>query len=91
VSAHDDLSAATERLKIRAEMRSHGDQEDTGVIEREALSRAPKSESHPPRSKIALRVLDTLPPWGRVIVLLAIIGALGASGLIGSLLAKWAP
>lgn len=75
---------------IRAEMRSAGDDEDTGVIEQEALSRAPKGASSiPPRGKLLLAILDRLSPVGRVIILgltLLIVGGLvyvsGAAGAI---------
>lgn len=65
---------STERLRIRAEMRSQDLEEDTGVIHREALERQRKKESDPPsgKAKAAATILKLLPEgWGRVIVVLA--------------------
>lgn len=62
---------------MRKRMRSAGDEEDSTVIEREALSRRPKSDPAPVRGIVA--VLNTLPQgWGRVIVALAIVAAITA-------------
>lgn len=69
---------STERLRIRAEMRSQDLEEDTGVIHREALERQRKKESDPPSGKVrvATAVLKLLPEgWGRVVVVLAVIAA----------------
>lgn len=61
-------------------------EEDSTVIEREARSRRPTSVPAPARGIVA--ILDKLPPWGRVIVLVVLIGAAVASG-IGAKLAGW--
>lgn len=67
-------------------MRSAGDEEDSTVIEKEAVTRRGKSLPAPARGLVA--VLEELPPWGRVVVLVALIGALVASGA-GAKLAGW--
>ena len=82
----EDGKRALERLKVRREMRSMNEEEDSQVIEREALSRRPQSVPAPARGIVA--ILDKLPPWGRVIVLVVLIGAAVASG-IGAKLAGW--
>jgi hypothetical protein len=80
-----EAELAIARLRTRKEMRSAGDEEDSTVIEKEAITRRGKSVPAPARGLVA--VLDKLPPWGRVIVLLALI-ALVASGA-GAKLAGW--
>lgn len=77
----DERRRARTELEIRAELKSAGDDEDTGVIEREALSRAPKSSSVPAPARGLIAVLNTLPGWGRVVILALLIGFLGGSGL----------
>ena len=69
---------ANERLRIRAELKSVGDDEpDTGVVHAEALKRTTSSE--PPSKASPLVVVYTVakkfPPWGAVIVALAAIAA----------------
>lgn len=78
---------AVERLRIRAEMRSeHGEEEDTGVIHREALQRQARQEtaSEPPASKGGVVVLvigtvrsavNKLSPFQTLVVILAAIAA----------------
>ena len=68
---------AIERLKVRAELRSAGEDELSDVIQREAESRGakPKVDSHPAPAKFFLRVLEAKPSAGAVIVALAIIAA----------------
>jgi hypothetical protein len=68
-----------ERLKVRAELRSAGEEELSDVIEREAHSRRAASVPAPARGLAA--ILDKLPPWGRVIVLVVLIAAVVASGV----------
>ena len=80
--ARDARRLAIERVKVRAEMRSAGDEEDTGVIEREALSRAPKSSSTPPRARFVLALLNAKPSWQMVIIVLATIGAIVGGGAL---------
>ena len=80
---------ALERLRRRAELRSAGEDELSGEIAREAtmrVQRATASTPAPARGLVA--VLNTLPPWGRVIVLV-MLGALAASGTISALGAKF--
>lgn len=71
---------ATERLRIRAEMRSsHEEEEDTGVIHMRAEQRVAEREtSEPPPSKVSplvivLTVVRKFPAWGAVIVAVAAI------------------
>lgn len=69
-------------------MRSMNEEEDSQVIEREALSRRPKSDPAPVRGIVA--VLNTLPQgWGRVIVVLALIGAVTAVVITTGKVAGW--
>ena len=61
------------RLEVRAEKRSHGDDEISEVIHQEALERRAKKESEPPLSKasylmIVLTVVKKFPAWGSVVV-----------------------
>lgn len=86
----DGRRLAIERLRVRAEMRSAGDVEDSTVIEQEAQSRAPKkADSTPAPARGIVAVLNTLPPWGRVIFLLAVVVALVSSGLTWATLSGW--
>jgi len=87
VGATEDGKRALERLKVRREMRSMDLEEDSQVIEREAKSRYPKSIPATARGLAA--ILDKLPPWGRVIVLVVAIGALVASGVGVSKITGW--
>ena len=75
----DERKQALERLRVRAEMRSAGDDEDSTVIEQQAVSRRPKSE--PPHVRGVVAILQTLPPWGRVLVLLALLAVIASGGL----------
>lgn len=84
----EDRKLALERLRVRAEMRSAGDDEDSNVIEREALSRAPIS-SVPARAKGIVAILNTLPAWSRPLIVLAAIAAATLAVLGGSKLAGW--
>jgi len=83
----DERRRARSELDIRAEMKSADLDEDTGQIEVEAISRAPKSSTPAPARGI-VAVLNTLPPWGRVAVLIGVLALLGASGVVGAVLAK---
>lgn len=85
MGATEDGKRALERLRVRREMRSMDLEEDSTVIEKEAHSRR-GSVPAPARGLVA--VLDRLPPWGRVVFLLALLGALVASG-VGAKLAGW--
>lgn len=76
-----------EKLKVRAEMRSADELENSAVIAERAESRAPKSSSTPAPARGLVAVLNTLPPWGRVIVLV-MLGALVGSGAFGALADK---
>lgn len=83
-----DAEIALAQLKVRKEMRSADLDEDSNVIEREALSRRPKSDPAPVRWTVA--VLNTLPQgWGRVIVVLALIGAVTAIVITTGKVAGW--
>ena len=70
-----DEEKAIERLKIRADLRSAGEDELSDVIQREAAVRSekPKVDSHPAPARFFLRVLEAKPSAGAVIVALAII------------------
>lgn len=69
---------AIDRLKIRAEMRSAHEIEDTGVIDQRALRRA-KNKSLPPPLSWAATFLDTVPPQHRVwpLLLMILLGSVG--------------
>ena len=82
----DGAKQALIRLRVRREMRSAGDEEDSGLIDVEAKSRREKSVPAPARGLKA--ILETLPPWGRVVFLLALLAAIVASG-VGAKLAGW--
>ncbi len=82
-SADERMKDAHLRLKIRAEMKSAGEDEDSAVIEREALSRRPPSGA--PKERIAREVVKKLPGWGLVVVLLALIAAVTVAVLAGKL------
>lgn len=83
-----EVELALLRQERRAELRSAGENELSGEIAREALSRAPKSTSTPPIARVFVVVLNTLPPWGRVIILM-MLGALAASGTLSALASKF--
>jgi hypothetical protein len=81
------LDHAVASLEIRHEKRlrnqllSSPEEEDTGVIESEALQRVKAGPSStPPHANSLVAVLNTLPGWGRVVVLLALIAALATGG-----------
>lgn len=78
----EDRRERIDELAYRAELRSTGEDEDTGIIEM-----AQKS-STPAPAKGVVAVLNTLPPWGRVAVLLAVLGVVAASGLVGAVLGR---
>ena len=80
--AREDRQRARAELEIRAELKSADEVEDTGVIEREALSRAPKSSSTPPRAKFVLAMLNAKPSWQMVIIILAALAALFGGGML---------
>ena len=77
---------AIARLETRKEMRSADLDEDSAVITARAKQ---KVSSAPPSGFSKARgVLELLPPWGRVIVVLAVLALLGGSGLAAKL-AGW--
>lgn len=86
----DERKLSLERLKVRAEMRSAGEDELSDVIDREARARSlsPKSASTPAPARGLVAILNTLPPWGRVIVLV-MLGALAGSGAFTALAEKF--
>lgn len=70
------------RLEVRAELKSAGEEELSGVIEQETLARQRIKEaasSEPPTKAspavIVLTVVRKFPAWGAVIVALAVIAA----------------
>jgi hypothetical protein len=64
-----ELSEARIEERVRMRLDSHQD-EDTGIIEQRALSRAPKSESVHPRAKVIVAVLGAVKtPWQAVVML----------------------
>jgi hypothetical protein len=76
-----DRKLALEKLRVRKEMRSIDYEEDTQNIEAEAKARVEQKSDPPKSAKLAVSlvrpivvVLNVLPPWGRVPVLLALIG-----------------
>ncbi len=71
-----------DKLAIRAELKSADLEEDTGVIEQEALSRAPKSSSTPPRAKFVLALLNAKPSWSMVVLVAIVMAALVGGGLL---------
>lgn len=73
-----ELEEARMSERVRMRLDSHQD-EDTAVIEARAKE-AVKAESTPPHAKSLVAVLNTLPGWGRVVVLLALIAALATGG-----------
>lgn len=80
---------AIERLKVRAELRSADELEDTGVIEQKARQRTeapPKTDSVPAHAKGLIAVLNALPAWSRPIIVLALIAAIAVPG---SKMAGW--
>ncbi len=72
---------AIDRLEVRADMKSMGEEEISEVIEQRALDRQRNREgSEPPPSKptplvVVLTVARKFPPWGAVLVALAGIAA----------------
>lgn len=87
--ADSDLKRTRHLERTKLELRASYPDEDSSVIEREALSRAPKSSSTPPHAKGLVAILAMLPGWGRVVVLLALIAALAAGGLGSKLAGMW--
>jgi hypothetical protein len=56
--------------RFRVEARASYPDEDSTVIEKEALSRAPKSESTHPRAKAIVAILSAVKtPWQAVVML----------------------
>lgn len=79
-----DRKRNLERMVERAKMRSIGEEENSEVIDKRVDERMPKSSSTPAPARGIVAILNTLPPWGRVIVLL-MLGALAATGALGAL------
>lgn len=71
---------AIERIKVRAEMRSAHEIEDSEVIEREALSRHPHS-STPAPAKGVVAVLSAKPSW-QMVAIVAIVATAAATGAL---------
>lgn len=82
MASDDERKHALERLKVRAEMRSAGDDERSDVIDQLASERVPKSSSTPPRAKILLAILNAKPSWQMVIIILAALAALFGGGML---------
>lgn len=70
-------------------MRSAGEDELSEVIEREAAQRTKPPSSAPYPAKGIVAILDKLPPWGRVIVLLALLLTFASTGLASKLAGLW--
>jgi hypothetical protein len=86
-ASRKETDLALTRLEVRAEQRSFGDPEDTGVIHVEAAKRvAERMETDPPKSVGPVQVIFVMarkfPPWGAVLVALAAIAAYVALKLI---------
>lgn len=83
-----DLDKALEleeaRLSERVRMRldSHED-EDSTVIE--ARAAASVNSPTPPRYKLYQRIIDRLPPWGLVAVIVSLLAVLYLSGAVAAL------
>lgn len=75
---------AVERVKVRAELRSAHEEEDSVTIDRSALERTqhPPHSSTPPRAKAIAAVLNAKPSWSMVAVI-AIVAAVIVSGALG--------
>lgn len=73
VATGRDAKLAIERLRTRAELRSAGEDELSDVIEQEARRRVETPSSTPAPAKGLVAVLNTLPAWSRVVVVLAIL------------------
>ena len=78
----DERRRARTELEIRADLKSADLEEDTGVIEQEALSRAPPSTSTPPKAKALVALLNAKPSWQMVIIILAALAALFGGGML---------
>ena len=81
-----EAELAIARLETRKEMLSAGEEEDSAVIDLRARQKI--SSASPSGFSKAKGVLEMLPPWGRVIVVLALIVALGGSAILAKL-AGW--
>lgn len=83
---------AIARLRYRSELRSIGADEDSAVIHATAATDQPAKppSSTPAPAKALIAVLASFPPWGRVLVALAVIAALaGSSALLGLVAKLW--
>lgn len=83
-----DRHYLAERLRVRAEMLSNGEDEISEVIDERALKARAAKSSNPPsgsNQRFALAVLDRIqPPWLRavvVVVALLIFAALAVGGV----------
>jgi hypothetical protein len=74
----EESKLALERLKVRAELKSAGEEEpDTGRIEVEAMSRRAQQHSFPEQAAEATRtVLDGVNSWPKVVALLGLLALL---------------
>lgn len=73
--ANTTVTERIERLRIRAKMRSAGEEEISTVIQEEALAARQKPPSSAPApTKWLVAVLNTRPSNGAVVVALALIG-----------------
>lgn len=75
-----EAELAIARLKTRKEMRSADLDEDSAVITQRAREKVPSSA--PAAAKGLAAILQLLPPWGRVVVLLALLAAIASGGLM---------
>lgn len=86
--AIERLKVRQERVerKMRGELRSADFEDDSAVIEQEAHSRhAEKGGSVPAPARGLKAILELLPPWGRVVVLLALFVLVAALAIGGAL------
>lgn len=78
----DERKLALERLKVRKELKSAGEDELSDVIEREAQSRHTKTTSSVPApARGLIAVLRELPPWSRPVVVIALLVFLAVTGM----------
>ncbi len=69
--ANGDAKLAIERLKVRAELRSAGEDELSSVIQQEAAARSekPKTDSVPAAAKNVVHILRAVDSWPKVFAL----------------------
>jgi hypothetical protein len=74
--ANGDAKLAIERLRVRAEMRSAGEEELSAVIQQEAAARSEKpKESVPAAARNVVHILRAVDSWPKVFALAMILAA----------------